>query len=126
MAEKRKFRACHQLILQAFRKLLGIFAMARALLLIQVYTQGTSKFGFDCASIPTFAAASIDHVQAHGLLPRRLRLLQIWGASFVKNQLLKFLGYIFARAIRTKLCFVLAKLPQNLSEILGGSIDNTP
>jgi len=29
-------RACHQLILQAFRKLLGIFAMARALLLIQV------------------------------------------------------------------------------------------
>jgi len=49
---------------------------------------------FDCASIPTFAAASIDHVQAHGLLPRRLRLLQIWGASFVKNQVLKFLGYM--------------------------------
>ncbi|HEX4840477.1 MAG TPA: hypothetical protein VFU89_08565 [Rhabdochlamydiaceae bacterium] len=35
---------------------------------------------FDCASIPTFAAASIDHVLAHGLLPRRLRLLQICGA----------------------------------------------
>ncbi|HEX4840241.1 MAG TPA: hypothetical protein VFU89_07365 [Rhabdochlamydiaceae bacterium] len=49
---------------------------------------------FDCASIPTFAAASIDHVLAHGLLPRRLRLLQIRGASFVKNQTLKSLGYI--------------------------------
>jgi len=48
---------------------------------------------FDCASIPTFAAASIDHVLAHGLLPRRLRLLQIQGASFIKNQILKFLGY---------------------------------
>ncbi|HEX4851746.1 MAG TPA: hypothetical protein VFV08_13100, partial [Puia sp.] len=48
---------------------------------------------FDCASIPTFAAASIDHVLAHGLLPRRLRLLQIWSASFVENQILKFLGY---------------------------------
>jgi len=50
---------------------------------------------FDCASIPTFAAAFIDYVQAHGLLPRRLRLLQIWDASFVKNQILKFLGYKF-------------------------------
>jgi len=45
---------------------------------------------FDCASIPTFAAASIDHVQAHGLLPRRLRLLQIWGASTQRAKFLPF------------------------------------
>jgi len=32
-------------------------------------------------------------VLAHGLLPRRLRLLQIWSASFVENQILKLLGY---------------------------------
>jgi hypothetical protein len=31
----------------------------------------------DCASILIFAAASIGHVQEHGLLPQRLRLLQI-------------------------------------------------
>jgi hypothetical protein len=32
----KRIRACRQLILQSFRKLLVIFAMARALLLIQV------------------------------------------------------------------------------------------
>ena len=39
---------------------------------------------FDFACIPIFPAACIGHVLAHDLLQRRLRLLKIWGASFVK------------------------------------------
>jgi hypothetical protein len=58
--------------------------LKRPLSLTQFILWGGEFFHFDSASIPIFASASIGHVLAHGLLRRRLRLLQICGARIVK------------------------------------------